>query len=125
MVGFVDDTTIYVNNFYKKHTSVGQLVTMLRSDTQLWSNLLWTTGGELESSKCTYSLSTWLFDFDRKPQLTHPSLGYLPIRNHSSNQIATIKYCNPDTATKYLGHYKALSGNQSKQLEVPTTKTNQ
>ena len=67
----------------------------------------------------------WLFDPDDKPQLAHPPLGPLPIHNHDSNQIATIKYCDPDTATKYLSCYKALSGKQSKQLEVLTTKTNQ
>ena len=49
VVGFVDDTTIYVNNFYQKHTSVERLVTILCNDTQLCRNLLWTTGGELES----------------------------------------------------------------------------
>jgi hypothetical protein len=55
MVGFVDDSTGHVNKFnddVQPHPDA--LAEIMRLDAQLWSNLLWLSGGLLELPKCLY-----------------------------------------------------------------------
>ena len=55
MVGFVDDSTGQVNDFLSNiQPSPNQLTTKMQEDAQLWSDLLWVSGGKLELAKCSY-----------------------------------------------------------------------
>lgn len=62
MVGFVDDCTQRANVFAADQQPTAQeLCTKMQDDTQIWSDLLWTSGGALELPKCSYHLieSDW------------------------------------------------------------------
>ena len=55
MVGFVDDSAFSVNNFlYQDIDPVQDLLTRIQADAQLWTDLLWTSGGLFELPKCSY-----------------------------------------------------------------------
>ena len=82
--GFVDDTTLWTNFFlrdlnqcqddrrYSATDSVAmphELITETTEAAQWWENMLWTTGGELELSKCFYYVMHWYFDQTGRPHL--------------------------------------------------------
>jgi Reverse transcriptase (RNA-dependent DNA polymerase) len=52
IVGFVDDTSLFTN--IKEDDSIQQLITNLQDDGNIWSELLNSTGGKLELSKCFF-----------------------------------------------------------------------
>jgi hypothetical protein len=55
MVRFIDDSTGQVNDFLANmQPTPEQLTTIMQHNAQLWSNLLWISGGLLELSKCSY-----------------------------------------------------------------------
>jgi len=62
MIGFVDDCSQQVNDF-RAHPqpSETRLITVMKHDAQLWSDLLWASGGALEIPKCSFQLikSQW------------------------------------------------------------------
>jgi hypothetical protein len=70
MVGFVDDSTGQVNQFLAhEQPTPSQLATIMKNDAQLWSNLLWLSGGLLELPKCSYHHIHFDFDPSGKPSM--------------------------------------------------------
>ncbi|KAL7572600.1 hypothetical protein ACA910_010358 [Epithemia clementina (nom. ined.)] len=81
--GFVDDTTLWANQFsleletfsqlrYSAAESVRLLHSLIQETTdmaQWWENLLWSSGGRLELPKCLYYIIHWHFDATGTPQL--------------------------------------------------------
>lgn len=62
MTGFVDDCAQRVNQFdADPQPSDTTLMTIMEKDAQLWNDLLWTSGGQLEPTKCSFHLiqSDW------------------------------------------------------------------
>lgn len=51
MTGFVDDNKSSVNS---QPEDEADLISRAEHDAQLWSNILWSSGGALEHSKCSY-----------------------------------------------------------------------
>eukprot|EP00957_Ditylum_brightwellii_P061416 4661844-Ditylum_brightwellii.AAC.1 len=51
MVGFVDNTTGQTNNFEKNNVTPEELIKKMTKDVQIWSNLLWISGGLLDLDK--------------------------------------------------------------------------
>jgi hypothetical protein len=52
MVGFVDDSTGQVNHFAANiQPTPDALAELMKIDAQLWSDLLWVSGGRLELPK--------------------------------------------------------------------------
>jgi hypothetical protein len=72
--GFIDDTSLAVNG----STTIEGLIQRLKQDAQSWSNLLYSSGGLLELSKCLNYLVFFKFD-----NTGHPST-YCP--NHEQLQ---------------------------------------
>jgi hypothetical protein len=69
-VDFVNDTCSYVNNFLSdKPPSPKLLIKMFTHDSQLWCDLLWSSGGSLELPKCTYHYSNYVFGTNGTPTL--------------------------------------------------------
>jgi hypothetical protein len=65
MVGFVDDGTGKVNNFLQDQQPEPKiLLKAITHDAQLWSNLLWLSGGLLELRKCSYHFLYFHFQPD-------------------------------------------------------------
>ena len=52
MVGFVDDSTTVTGG--NKTDTVQDLLKKMQEDAQLWYDLLWCSGGNLELSKCGF-----------------------------------------------------------------------
>eukprot|EP00957_Ditylum_brightwellii_P074621 5670506-Ditylum_brightwellii.AAC.1 len=67
MVGFVDDTTGQTNNFDNSNATPEELIDQMTKDTQIWSDLLWITGGLLKLDKCLYHLIYYVFLEDSTP----------------------------------------------------------
>jgi hypothetical protein len=79
---FVDDASNCTNNFvaWLHHPpNLGEIVEMLRHDSQTWERLLWTLGGILNLLECAYC-SCLEIQRQRPPQ-SHPQTG------HPSSQI--------------------------------------
>ena len=53
MTGFVDDTNGRTNDFLNDGAVIEELVRRSEKDAQMWCDLLWTSGGLLEYSKCS------------------------------------------------------------------------
>jgi hypothetical protein len=71
MVGFVDGSMVQVNDFLSNiQPSPKQLANLIQKDAQLWSNLLWISGGLLElPKKCSYHHLHFYFNSTGKPFL--------------------------------------------------------
>ena len=65
MVGFVDDATTITGG--DPSASVEKLLERIQHDAQLWYELLWLSGGNLELEKCGYHCIFYKFDDNDQP----------------------------------------------------------
>ena len=77
MDAFVDDTTAWLNNFLKslqqnKTEKLEELATTLQDTAQAWEQLLYSTGGALELSKCFYYIIAWKWNKEGRARLATP-----------------------------------------------------
>ena len=119
-VGFVDDTCGYVNTFCLDVPSTPTaLKELLRHDAQLWSDLLWKSGGELELLKCTYHVSHYKFAADGTPYLACGQVGpSIQVMTGDGTSLQTVPSRSVYNAYKTLGCYKSPSGAQTTQFQV-------
>eukprot|EP00957_Ditylum_brightwellii_P181163 13799525-Ditylum_brightwellii.AAC.1 len=119
MVGFVDDTTGQTNGFENSNVTPEELIEQMTKDEQIWSDLLWISGGLLELDNCLYHLIYYMFLESGTPVMSLKQLGpKLQGKSKDTNKIIDIKYKNPYTPHKILGHFKAPGGKGFKQFEV-------
>ena len=59
IIGLVDDTTCSTDA--DPTASVSDLIKRVQHDAQIWHDLLWCSGGKLETSKCGYHLTHYNF----------------------------------------------------------------
>ena len=79
MDGFVDDTTVWANQF-KEHLRTTEfqycdpkdIAKKLQHEAQLWKELLYGKGGELELSKCFNYIAHWKWKPDGSAYLATP-----------------------------------------------------
>ena len=112
IVGFVDDTTTITAS--PPGSSLSELLEKTKHDAQLWNDILFTSGGRLELSKCGYH--TVFYDF------LHSGL---PVLRHSTNQnlmlqditghIIPVKPKNIFQPQKNLGQFKSAAGTNQTQ----------
>ena len=125
--GFVDDSNEQVNEFdSNKQPSPTKLIRRMQHDAQLWNDLLWSSGGALELSKCSYHLLHWNFSLSGAPllqDLSHTEHPPLSIQTARRDQGYIIPYRNPYQAHKTLGHYKEPAGTQRAQFRHLLEKT--
>ena len=119
-IGFVDDTTNYVNQFLSDAPPTPEyLISLLTHDSQLWSDLLWKSGGGLELPKCTYHFWYYSFMEDGCPYLTDGQIGPpVVLTTGDGSSTAVVPHCSVYTAYKTLGCWKSPGGAQNKQYEV-------
>ena len=119
-VGYVDDTSNYVNQFLSDTPPTPEtLVELLRHDSQLWSDLLWASGGALELPKCTYHYSHYRFASDGTPILQPGRIGPpVNIRTGDGLHVQTVPSSSVFKAYKTLGCYKSPSGVLSTQQQA-------
>eukprot|EP00980_Cylindrotheca_fusiformis_P016559 scaffold4965_cov87-Cylindrotheca_fusiformis.AAC.1 len=115
--GFVDDTTCQTNDFMSEcPMSVDSLVRTATADAQIWSYLLYISGGLLELPKCSVHIVFQKFYSSGKPYLCKPRV-IPPIHLPDPRDLSPIEIsCHPpDLEHKTLGHYKAPAGHLPKQ----------
>jgi exonuclease III len=109
--GFVDDTSLMSNG----GSSIEELISRLQSDAQTWSNLLFSSGGLLELSKCLYYIAAFQFDATGNPSAYTPHHSPLQLSTNDSSQFVNIKLLEPDMAHKTLGCFRSLNGDETTQ----------
>lgn len=118
MIGYFDDSNGQANTFMRnKQPDAKVLLKQATDDAQIWHDILWASGGELELSKCSYQLLSWTFSPSGAPSLTT----ILPVTHVTVNDIHRTKSqiipaISAHLAYKTLGHYKDPAGNQRQQL---------
>eukprot|EP00957_Ditylum_brightwellii_P201164 15324357-Ditylum_brightwellii.AAC.1 len=79
----------------------------MQHDAQLWSDLLWVSGGMREVDKCSYHFIYYCFLSNGTPIMMSKIPGpQLQVRQCNSSDVVTIKYKNTFTSHKTLGHHK-------------------
>jgi hypothetical protein len=129
--GFVDDISLFTNlSQHTDNNDIIQLSHQLTSDMTIWNELLESSGGKLELSKCFFYILSWKFDTEGngipmtidEQQAQH----VVPISikaEHNHSVIFSQKEVN--MAHKALGCYKAIDGNESDQITYLTAKSRQ
>ena len=119
-VGFVDDTCGYVNRFQDDSPPTPEmLISMLTNDSQLWSDLLWLSGGALELPKCTYHYWNYKFKPVGTPFLQASQVGPpVVIQTGDRHRQETVPFRSAYNAYKTLGYWKSPSGRQATQFKV-------
>ena len=82
ITGFVDNTNACVNDWLpQKDGKLEATLAKAQHNTQLWNDLLFTSGGKLELSKCSYHVLRFTFEADGTPLVatepTSPLTGFL------------------------------------------------
>jgi exonuclease III len=122
MVGFVDDSNGQTNNFLQDETddTLPTLLHQLRTNAQVWSNLLGASGGALELSKCSCHVAVWTFSLQGDPVLmNHQTINNsaASVKDPFTNVEHNLEFLSPYTAHKTLGHYKEPAGTQRTQFQ--------
>ena len=124
IIGFVDDSTGYCNAKSPVET-IQQTFQNMQHDAELWNNLLWQSGGDLELSKCLYHVSEYNFTPRGEPVL-HNDFNSMKISVPSNTETCNlvINRKSPFTDHETLGCFKSPSGNQTQQLLALREKSN-
>jgi hypothetical protein len=120
MIGFVDNSTGQVNDFTATEQPTPEFLReIMRFDAQLWSDLLWVSGGLLELNKCSFHQLHFDFDPDGTPRMRAGTYGN-PLEIHDASLLTnvTIPAKSVFTPHKTLGHYKAPAGANRTQRNV-------
>ena len=109
MVGIVDDSNGSTNDFQPQtQLPLPVMLEQMQEDAQLWNDLLYCSGGQLELTKCSFHVLHFEFKPNGRPC---PSKSYYHnrIRIHDSHTGAhiPIKSLRADQAHKTRGHYKS------------------
>ena len=125
MIGFVDNSTAQVNLFDEDEApNPAKLIELMQQDAQLWNDLLWASGGNLELPKCSYHYLQWQFTANGTPILAGNRVGPdLVILSGNRHKSQTITYKSAHTAHKTLGYHKDPAGNQKQQYDVLKAKS--
>lgn len=129
MMGFFDDITGFVNHFAPQEDStLDDLTSKMKEDAQIWTDLLWCSGGKLELPKCTFFALRFMFppDGSAKPirQAPPTTMTVVDREDGSEVEIPTIR---ADESHKLLGHFlspvspprgKLPEGETPKQLDA-------
>jgi hypothetical protein len=123
MLGFVDDSTGQVNSFRDNEQPTPEFLrSIMQIDAQLWSDLLWISGGLLELGKCSFHQLHFDFAPDGAPIIRAGIYG-TPLQVHDAltDRQVTIPAKSVYTPHKTLGHQKAPAGVNLTQRQVLQT----
>ena len=117
MIGFVDDSSGQVNLFHlDAQPTESTLLPMMQHDAQLWKNLLHSSGGDLNLSKCSYHYHRFAFTADGHPVHQGPSdslrIRLVQADNVTIEDITQLSSYDPHET---LGHWKSPAGNGKEQ----------
>jgi hypothetical protein len=120
MIGFVDDSTGQVNDFTSNSQPTPEFLrTIMQADAQLWSDLLWLSGGLLELSKCSFHQLHFDFNDDGSPHMRAGTYGTpLLVQDALTSDPVTIPAKSTYQTHKTLRHHKAPAGKNTTQLRI-------
>jgi hypothetical protein len=115
MAGYVDDNSVQVNCHPSQRHS---LISKATHDAQLWSDILWSSGGILEHAKCSYHYL--ITDFDRQgAPILRPGCHSEPIKIRDAfGNSTTLKQLSVYTPYKTLGTLQCPGSKQAGQAEA-------
>ena len=105
MTGFVDDNN--AQTMGRPDETEEALTLRCTHDAQLWHDILWATGGALETSKCSYQSMRFDFSNAGSPFLRHGKHGPPIIIQDAKGADITIEQLPVTQAYKILGIYQA------------------
>ena len=107
----------------QKHTTINN---QTKSNIQLYSQLLFATGGKLALHKCyVYVIHTVWRQGKRKYESTHKSMPNIEITQGFKQTTQNIKVISPNTPRKMLGAMTTPSGNLKAQKTTLLQKSKQ
>jgi hypothetical protein len=111
MTAFVDDTNSRTNDFLAPTPPTEEeLIALAQLDTQWWSDLLWSSGGKLEASKCNYHHIRYDFMPSGEPVLRGGTDSRPLMIRDPTGKDTPINVMNNYTSHKSLGCYKDPRG---------------
>ncbi len=116
MIGFVDDNNAQTTGQPDK--SEEALAACCTHDAQLWHDILWATGGALETLKCSYQSMQFYFSNLGVPFLHHGKHGPPIIIKDPHGEDITIQQLSVTQAYKILGTSQAAVVCQCQQHSV-------
>jgi hypothetical protein len=116
MTGFVDDNNAQTTG--TRYKSEQALALRCTHDAQLWHDILWATGGALETPKCSYQSMHFDFSGMGTPFLRHGKHGPPIIIKDANGEDITIEQLPVTQAYKILGTYQAAVQQQRQQYSV-------
>ena len=118
LLSFVDDCYGSINSFDNNKVTIEELLRRAEFDSQLWSQLLNSTGGALEVPKIKYHVIQYQFKPSGKPTFKLPTDQHrIEIDANDGNGSQEMKSLDPNQARKMLGCFKEPSGNNKASLE--------
>jgi hypothetical protein len=120
MIGFVDDSTGQVNEFELDTQPTPEFLRkIMQTDAQLWSDLLWLSGGLLELGKCSFHQIHFDFEADGRPLMRAGTYGDpLLVQDALTSSSVIIPAKSAFQTHKTLGHHKAPAGKNITQLRI-------
>lgn len=119
----MDDTNTCINDWHPQRPGKLQTVlSKLTHDAQLWNDLLYSSGGKLELTKCSFHTVTFEFDPDGTPRVSPLPAPSVFIIDPVTGTKIPIRHLSPYTPHKTLGHWKSPVGSLRTQLATITTK---
>jgi hypothetical protein len=113
---FVDDTKHHVNDMMcQQAQSVETLVSLMAQDSQLWSDLLTTSGAALELLKMYFYISSWKFERSGKPFLHDTIQTTIPVRSPDQQSTVHVPNRSVYAAPRTLEPIKCPRRNQADQ----------
>lgn len=128
MQAFVDDSTIWTNNFLSNllgQQDPSEIANRLQTAAQYWERLLHVSGGKLELPKCFYYLVCWTFDREGRPLLRREGLpSSLAIFQSDNGQLTEIPRKDNSSPTRTLGITDTPLHQSSAPFNVARSKSN-
>ncbi len=116
MAGYVDDTKCITNDMNQTHPhTVDELVATMQEDTQIWGDLLYTSGGALEIPKCNFYIMHWQFDESGLPRLDAKLDTTIQLNNGDRTESVSLRNDSVTQAHKTLGCWKSARRDQKRQ----------
>ncbi|KAI2503535.1 hypothetical protein MHU86_10917 [Fragilaria crotonensis] len=130
LVAFVDDCNGQANNFLAPGSdeTLRDILVRTQKNAQLWNDLLHSSGGALELSKCSCQVLHWWFTQQGAPFLAPKQSAHqevLRVIDRATGTTHQLPLLSPYEAHKTLGHYKAPAGNQTEQFRKLKSKSDE
>lgn len=107
MAGFVDDSSGRTNCFEKAQQPTSpEILRPMTLDDQLWHNLLWASGEELELSKCSFHHIRFQFNYNGRPSMIKGKFSPDLFGIKLDGTEIQLKQLSVDESHKNLGCFK-------------------